>query len=147
MLTPRTEDNPLARFRDEFESLFDRFWAHWPTPFESSFGRGSFWGFDVDDRDNEIVITAEAPGFEADDFDVQISGNLLTISAEKRHESTGKRGDGHHAERRYASFRRTTTLPAGILADRVEAKYHNGVLELHLPKSEEIKPKRIPVKA
>jgi HSP20 family protein len=143
----RPEDNPVARLRDEFELILDRFVAHWPTPFESSLGRGSFWGFDVDDRGNEVVVTAEAPGFEADDFDVQISGNMLTITTERRHETKGKRGNGHQEERHYATFRRVANLPPGILADKVEAKYHNGVLELHVPKSEVAKAKRIPIKS
>lgn len=140
-----SKDRPLARFRDEFEALFDRLRSHWPTPFESSFGRTTFWDFEVEDRGDEVLVTAEAPGFEADDFDVQISGNMLTISAEKRHETKDKRSDGHH-ERHYASFRRVATLPSGILSDKIEAKYRNGVLELHVPKSEESKAKRIPVK-
>jgi HSP20 family protein len=146
MLASRTDESAIARLRDEFESLFDRFFNHWPTPFESTLGRESFWGFDMEDCGNEIVVRAEAPGFDASDFDCEISGNLLTIKAEKRHAFKGRR-NGHDEERHYATFRRIATLPPGILADKIEARYHNGVLEVRVPKSEETKAKRITVRS
>jgi HSP20 family protein len=139
-------DNSLTRLRGEFEALFDRFWREWPVPFDSAFSRGAFWGFDVEDRGNEVVVTAEAPGFEPDDFECEISGNLFTIKAEKRSER-GAGGNGQNQARSYASFRRSTTLPPGIAPDKVEAKYRHGVLEVHVPKTEQGRPKRIQVKA
>ncbi|MBI3463788.1 MAG: Hsp20/alpha crystallin family protein [Planctomycetes bacterium] len=150
-VTTRETSRPLASLRNEFDRLFDRFLSRWPAPVETTWSQGNwnwgrFWGFDVEDREREVVVRAEAPGFEAESFDVQISGNLLTIQAEKRHESKGRHGNGHHAERRYETFRRVTRLPAGILADKIEAKYHNGVLEIHVPKSQAARSQRVPVK-
>ncbi len=139
----RKKDQPIARLRDEFESLFDRFMSRWPAPFDAEYGFDTLWGLDVEDRDNEIFVRAEIPGFEADELDVQLGDRLLTIKAEKKTE--GKEGNGSAEE--YRSYHRSITLPEGIKAEGIEAKYRNGVLELHLPKSEEAKPKRIPVQA
>ena len=89
-------------------------------------------------------VKAEAPGFEAEDLEVSVSGNLLTIKADKKRETTEKKGDGSFEERH---LERVVTLPAGADPDKVEAKYHNGILEVHLAKTEDAKRKRIPVKA
>jgi HSP20 family protein len=141
----RRDADPISRLRSEFDTLFDLFTSHWPAPFHRGFG-SDFWGLELDDKENEVVIRAEAPGFEASDFDVHISGNTLVIQAEKKHELKEKRGDGAREEHGFAKFRRMIDLPAGIVPDNVDAKYHRGVLELHIAKSEEAKPKRISVK-
>jgi HSP20 family protein len=139
----RRKDQPIARLRDEFESLFDRFLSRLPAPFDAEYGLDTLWGLDVEDRDNEIFVRAEVPGFEANELDVQLGDRLLTIKAEKKTE--GKEGNGSAQE--YRSYQRSIALPEGINAEGVQAKYRNGVLELHLPKSEEAKPKRIPVQS
>jgi HSP20 family protein len=87
-------------------------------------------------------VKAEAPGFDASDLDVSVSGNLLTIKAEKKKESKEKKGE-YFEERR---FERAITLPSGADPDKVEATYHNGILEIHLAKTEDAQRKRIPVK-
>jgi len=129
----------LEQFRREFDVLFDRFFSDWPAPFEPEAAGVRMWDFDVSDSDNEVIVKAELPGFDDKDLDVQVNDNLLTIKAEKQ-----RKGDG---EREYRSFRRTITLPAGTNPDKAQASYHNGVLELHLPKTEQAKGKRIPVEA
>jgi len=141
-LAPRNEF-PLNRIRDEFDALCDRFLANWPAPFEG-WGREGGWGLDVEDTGNEVVVRADAPGFEAGDFDIQVSGNLLTLRAEQKKEAKEKESGSSYVERR---FQRSLTLPAGIDADKVEARYRNGVLELKLPKTAEAQAKRIEVKA
>src|SRR4051794_1308763 len=85
-LAPRNEF-PLNRIRDEFDALFDRYFTNWPAPFEG-------WGLDVEDVGNEVVVRAEAPGFEAGDFDIQISGNLLTLRAEQKKEEKEQKEKG-----------------------------------------------------
>ncbi len=98
-----------------------------------------------DDRENEYVLRAEFPGFEPNDFDVQISGNVLTLRAEHKEEGKTKGGDGNY--QRYGRFYESFTLPQGVLSDKVDAGYRNGVLEVHLPKNEECQAKRIEVKS
>jgi len=135
-LAPQTED-PVRRMRAEFDALFDRFFAGWPAPLtEEGWGHG--WGLDVKEEGKDVVVRADAPGFEAGDFDVQVANDVLTIKAERKEEKEG------HVERRLV---RSLTLPAGVLADKVEARYRNGVLELRLPRAEEAAGKRIEVKA
>jgi HSP20 family protein len=137
------EDHPLTRFRDEFDALFDRFLARWPAPFDPGFDLDRSWGFDMEENDREVVVRAEVPGFEAGDLDVQVSGQVLTIQAEKK-EGEGKEGNGRR--RSYRSYRRTLTLPPGADPAKIEARYHNGVLEVHVPRGDSTPGKRVPVK-
>jgi HSP20 family protein len=138
--------HPLAQLRDEFDSLFDRFLSRWAEPFGDLIP-SRFGGLDVEDGDQEMVVRAEVPGFEPGEVDVQVSGNVLTVKAEKKEEKKGKNGDGHYEERRYRTFHRSVTLPPGTEPDKIDARYKNGLLEVHVPKSEQAKGKRIPVKA
>jgi HSP20 family protein len=132
-LANRTE-HPLSLFRNEFDTLFDRFFGNWPA-----FDNWSGWGLDLNETDNEVMVAVDAPGFESSDFDIQVSGDTLKITAERK---SGKNGNGSYDRR----FQRSFTLPASVDAERVEAKYRNGVLELTLPKAEQSKWKKIPVK-
>ena len=136
--------HPLARFRDEMDSLFNQFFGNWPAALEKTFGRDRFWAMDFDETEKEFIVKAEAPGFDASDLDVGVSGNLLTIKAEKKKESKEKKGHEYFEERR---MERAITLPSGADPDKVEATYRNGILELHLAKTEDAKRKRITVKA
>src|SRR5437588_9053360 len=83
-LAPR-EEGPFGLMRRELDSLFDRMFAGWPAPGD--------WGLRVEDGDKEHVVRAEAPGFEAGDFDVQVSGDVLHVRAERK--ADGKDGSGH----------------------------------------------------
>lgn len=132
----------LSEMHRELDSLFGRYFGD----LLSLSGRDSplmNWGFDVDDRENEMVVSADAPGFEPDDFDVQIVGDSLVVKAEHKEEE--KKGNGHHYRR--GSLYRRVALPPGVEADQIQARYHNGVLEVHVPKGEQAKGKRIAIKA
>ena len=132
----------LTQMRRELDSLFDRFFSGWPTLAGNDWPITG-WGFDVDDTGKEIVVHAEAPGFEPDDFNVEIVGDNLILKAERKEED--KTGNGYHfrQERLY----RTVPLPHGVEGEKIEARYHNGVLEVRIPKGEEAKGKRITVKS
>jgi HSP20 family protein len=143
MTSPR--EHLLRQLRDEFDSLFDRFFGGWSTPFAADRRHlPRFWDFDLEDAGDHVVVRAEAPGFENDDFDVQVNGNQLTIRAEKKHEEKDKCNGHSYAERR---LHRSVTLPAGADTEKVEATYRNGVLEIQLPKSPEARGKRNTVKS
>ena len=137
-------DFPLSRLRNEFDALFDNFFGRWPSLHPSEWGMQPVWGFDIDDTGKEIVVRAEAPGFEPNDFDIRITGNTLTIQAEKKQESKEKKGETFFSQRR---LQRSITLPADVEADNVNCSYKNGILELHLPRTQKAEPKRIEVKA
>jgi HSP20 family protein len=136
--------HPMTRFRDEMDSLFNQFFGNWPAALERTFGRDRFWAMDFDETEKEFIVKAEAPGFDAGDLDVSVSGNMLTIKAEKKKESKEKKGREYFEERR---FERSITLPSGADPDKVEATYHNGILEIHLAKTEDAQRKKIAVKA
>jgi HSP20 family protein len=125
---------PFGLLRREFDTLFDRFFADWP-----GFG-DSGWGFELEDAGKELVVRADAPGFEPDDFDVQLSGDVLRVRAERKQES---KEEGE----RYRRFERAVTLPGGVDPAKVEAHYRNGVLELRLAKTPEAVGRRIEVKS
>ncbi|HXG12979.1 MAG TPA: Hsp20/alpha crystallin family protein [Gemmataceae bacterium] len=141
-LVTRRGRHPLDQIREEFDTLFDRFFGRWPSPFVGWDVPG--WGLDVEDTGSEVVVRADAPGFEPNEFDVQVVGNVLTIRAEHKQEA-GEKGKERYsfAERR---LHRRVTLPEGTDPDKVEARYRNGVLELRLAKRPETQPKRIEVK-
>src|SRR5205823_12857255 len=102
---------------------------------------------ELQESDRDILVRAEAPGFEPKDFDIQVHGNVLTIRAEHRQESEEKQGEGRTWEQHYGRMHRSIMLPATVDPEKVEAHYRNGILELRLPRTEEAQRKRIEVKA
>lgn len=131
----------LSRIRDEFDRMLERFSREWPS-FEN--GDGWRWGLEVEDEDDAVIVRAEAPGFEAGDFDVQVSDDRLVLRAAKKAETKGK--EGKTTEYREQKCYESITLPAGIDKGKVDAKYHNGVLTVTLPKTAEGKAKKVAVK-
>ncbi len=132
----------LTQMRRELDSLFDRFFSGWPTLAGGDLPVTG-WGFDVDDTGKDLVVHAEAPGFEPNDFDVEIVGDNLVLKADRKEEDKSGNGYRFRQERLY----RTVALPRGVEADKIDARYHNGVLEVRIPKGEEAQGKRITVKA
>jgi HSP20 family protein len=128
-------ESVMDMFRQEIGSLFDRFFRGWMSPF----GQEREWGFDMEEADKEIVIRADMPGFEQNEMDVRLENDVLTIKAEKE-----EKGDGQRSHR---SFYRSVTLPSGIDADKAQATYRNGVLELRFPKPEGARGKRIQIQS
>jgi HSP20 family protein len=101
---------------------------------------------DVVESDDEFIVKASLPGINPDDLEITFNDHNLTIKGEVTEEEELDDAHYHLRERRYGSFTRSIKLPSGIEADKIEAKYDSGVLELHLPKVEEVKPKKITIK-
>jgi HSP20 family protein len=131
----------LSRMRDEFDRLFERLSRQWPSLWE---GAGWRWGLEVEDKEDAIVVKAEAPGFEPGDFDLQVSDNRLVLRASKKVET---KEEGKTREYREQECYQSITLPPGIDKNKVDAKYHNGILTVTLAKTSEAKPKQIAVKS
>jgi HSP20 family protein len=143
----RTDLDPLQAFRNEMERMFDQFRRGFGLPASRrGFETEPFWrgegGFglavpavDVAEDEKAYHITAELPGLSEKDIEVELSGDMLTISGEKRDEREEKEKSHHFSERRYGSFRRSFALPQGVDRDKVEATFKNGVLSLTLPKT------------
>lgn len=137
-LMPRGE-YPLGGLRTGLEEMFDRVFGRWPVMLEGGWMDG--YGLDIEETEQSILVRADAPGFEPEDFNVQLLGNALKITAE--HKSAGK-VNGPVVERK---LQRVLTLPAGVDPEKVEANYRQGVLELRLPRLESAKARKIEVKA
>ena len=128
-------EHPLERLQRDFDTLFSRLWGGWLAPSPRDVESLRVWDFDVNENDKEMVVRAEMPGFEENEIEVQLNNDMLTIKAEKE-----QKGDG---QQEYRSFFRSVTLPPGADADKAEATYRNGVLELHIPRREEAQSRRI----
>lgn len=103
--------------------------------------------FDVHENEESYIVNADVPGFTTDDIDIRLHDDVLTITAENNveNEKTNDKGNILVQERRYGKFSRSLRFPAHVNADAVEADYNHGVLTLHIPKAEEVKPRRIAV--
>jgi len=143
-LMPRLEARPFALMRRELDTLFDRLFGNWPLLDTPNLLDYPVWGLTMEETDKEVVVRAEAPGFEVGDFEVQLTGEMLLITAAHK-PVKGKEGNGKE-EVRTAEMKRYVTVPPGIDAAKVEAFYRNGVLEVHLPKTAEAAGRRIEVK-
>ena len=135
----------MLSLRREMDRLFDNTFfspgASWTQP--------TAWdlALDVTENNDEIVVKASIPGINPDDLEVTYTENTLTIKGEVKAEEEKEDSKYHLRERRYGSFVRSLSLPVGVKAEAIQANYDAGVLTLHLPKSEEVKPQRIAVKA
>lgn len=101
---------------------------------------------DISETEAEYQIKAELPEVKKEDVKVTVEDGVLTIQGERRHEAEEKGKKFHRVERSYGSFVRSFTLPDHVDDAKVKAEYKDGVLHLHLPKSEKAKPKAIDVK-
>ena len=101
---------------------------------------------DISETDGEYQIKAEIPDVKKEDVKVTVEDGVLTIQGERKHEKEEKGKKYHRIERSYGSFVRTFSLPDVIDDEKVKAEFKDGVLNLHLPKSEKAKPKAIEVK-
>jgi HSP20 family protein len=143
----RTVRNPIARrLNDDIDTMFEGFFRPLRWLDEEPAGEGLAPRLDVVERNNDFVVTAELPGIKKDDIDVSVENGVLTITAESRSETEEKEGDRViRQERRYGKYLRSLRLGKAVDEKKVKASYKDGILELTLPKAEEVKPKRITV--
>lgn len=128
----------VPELRRRFDNLFD-----------SLIGREvkGEWvpAIDVSETPDEILVKADIPGIEQKDLSITLSGENLIIKGERKSETEEKTKHSHRIERRYGSFERMIKMPVAVDAGKIKAKYENGVLEVHLPKKAEVKPKEIKI--
>lgn len=134
---------PLESLREEMEGLLSRTFGEdvglWPSERICP-------SLDLAETDRAVEVRLDIPGMEAKDIDIQVNGNLLTISGERKEEREEKGKTYHRVERRVGSFSRTVTMPCPVKEDAVDAQYKGGILTVKLPKTEEAKSKKITVK-
>ena len=140
------EWRPFEGLRREVDRLFEDFQlGTWRSPFGRGafdvqpFWRGDLWSrapaVDIVDKESAYELSAELPGMDENNIDVKFSDGTLTIKGEKRDEREEKKKNFYLAERRYGSFQRSFSIPAGVDADRIEASFKNGVLTVTFPKT------------
>ena len=147
---------PIETLRTEIDRLFDNFGrGFWSSPFRSLADFEPRWpstaqfAVDVAESDKAYEITAELPGMDEKNIEVQVVNGGLTIKGEKKDEKEEKKKDYYVTERRYGSFERYFRMPDGVDTDKIEANFQKGVLTVTLPKKAEAQQpaKKIDVKA
>ena len=149
--------NPYDPF-DEMDQTMNRMMDRMRTLMRSRFGSGdeeagpSFdanpLAIDMTSDENNIVVRTAIPGFKAEDVNIDVRGNVLTISAETRteNENKGEKDNWHMREMRYGKFARSVRLPETVKMDQAEASLEDGVLTVTLPKTKESPAQKISVK-
>jgi len=141
--------SPFYSLQKEINRIFDSFFNEISSDrFLSETGSAFMPNIDIKEKDKEIVVTAELPGMDAEDIEINISDDVLTLRGEKKEEKEEKEGNYYRRECSYGSFHRDIPLPVEIDPDKVEAEFKRGVLKVRLPKKPESerKAKRIQVK-
>jgi HSP20 family protein len=100
---------------------------------------------DVIEDQEKIVVKVELPGLKREDIDIEMTGDTLTIKGDRKLEDEEKRKDYVRVERAYGQFQRSFTIGVPVKASEVKAGYKDGILEVTIPKAEEIKPKKVEV--
>ena len=134
----------MMTLREAMDRLFDDAFTR---PVNLRDGGWSAPAVDMYQTDDEVVVSVALPGFKADDVQINVTGEVLTIRGELKHEDEKKDKAWHMREQRWGSFERSISLPTEVTADQAVADFENGILTITLPKAEEVKPKTINVKA
>jgi HSP20 family protein len=159
---PRTQltEFPLAsRFTplDEVERLFDRLmprswmrpmtwnWPLWGNNIEEQFQNIRVPQMDVIDRDKEILIRVEVPGVEKKEIDISVTDNALSIKGNTRREVSEEKDDYYRCEISQGNFSRSITLPSGVDSSKISASLKDGVLEVNLPKTEDVQRRSVEI--
>jgi len=135
----------LQNVHDEMNRLFENFFTRGNgeievLPFE--------WKpvCNLKEDDESYTLEAEIPGLKKEDIKISLQNDVLTISGERNEEKEKKDKHSHLVERRYGSFCRSFTLPVGVVEDKIDAAYKDGILKVVLPKTEVAKVKEIAIK-
>jgi HSP20 family protein len=134
----------LDTLQGEMNRLFSSFFDT-PTPGNGTTVRRWIPAMDLVETDDHFVLKADLPGMQESDVNIVFENNVLTISGERRAEHEAKKDGYYRLERTMGSFSRSLTLPEGIDANAVSAKFDHGVLEIRIPKPAEAKPRRIQI--
>jgi HSP20 family protein len=136
----------LTSLRQAMDRLFEDSFVR-PSRGVAALGEVAAPALDVYQTPTEIVVKAALPGLKPEDVNIDITGETLEIKGERKAEQEIKKEDYLYQERRYGAYSRSVVLPSGLKTDKAEATMEDGILTLTIPKVEEVKPKKISVKA
>jgi len=142
------EPREIKRLRDLFEDFFDfELMPESRRLIRRRLAEGEVWSplVDIVDKKDNILVKAELPGIDKKDVKISIGENSLTIRGEKKEEKEVKKEDYYCCERAFGAYSRTIDLPVEVDKNKAKATFKNGILEITLPKKEEVKPKEIEI--
>lgn len=151
---PRQDVSLFDELDRAFDRLMHRGWrAGWMHPFREMWPEWNALGafmetgprVDMIDHEHEILVRAEVPGVAREDLELELAGRMLTLSGERREEKTAGEGTYFQSEIVHGTFSRTIALPEEVDLERVRADFRDGILEIHLPKTQQTARRRIAV--
>ncbi|HNC08178.1 MAG TPA: Hsp20/alpha crystallin family protein, partial [Anaerolineales bacterium] len=125
----------MMTLREAMDRLFDDAFTR---PLSLSGNNWSIPAVDMYQTDNEVVVKAALPGIKADEVQINVTGEILTLKGETKQENETKEKAYHIREQRWGTFERSIVLPTEVVADKAKADFENGVLTITLPKAEEV---------
>lgn len=148
--TPVPRSASIEQLRADVNNILD-FWSS-PSPALEAIWRAAPLGdekpsIDIEETDEEIIVTAELPGLDKDKVSVEVVGDRLALRGERKRETEERKDGYHYSERSYGAFTRTVALPSEVDAAKANGKYKDGLLRITLPKTARSKAKRIAVAA
>ena len=136
----------MVTLRDAMDRLFDEAFTR-PWGLTDGGRLGLAPSVDMFETENDVVVKASLPGMKADDVEINVTGEMLTIKGETQEKGEVKEKSYHIREQRWGSFERSVPMPTSVVSDKAKAEFEDGILTVTLPKAEEVKPKTITVKA
>ncbi|MDQ3879883.1 MAG: Hsp20/alpha crystallin family protein [Chloroflexota bacterium] len=147
-MTGLTRYNPLGEavsLRQAMDRLFEDSFV---SPLSWRTLAGQSWpAIDVHETPEEVVVTAALPGLKPEDVEITMTGQTLSLRGEFKADEKVEQGRSIYQERRFGTFQRQIELPVRVQGERAEAVYENGLLTLHIPKADEVKPRQIQITA
>ena len=145
LLTPRR----FIELEDEMNRMMEESLRSWPFPvsWRRMPGESEAWAPSVDifEKSDSYILRFELPGIKPEEVDISMSGDTLMVRGERKPPEGISEEEWQASEMCYGPFSRSVTFPMDVNADKIEASFDNGILEIHLPKAEEVKPKQIKV--
>ncbi len=134
--------NRLGLFTGGFDRIFEDFFRLTPwTDSEQSWAPRA----DIHETENDYLVQLDLPGLDKKDVKIKVEDNYLVISGERKSEHETNDENYHRLERITGTFSRSFQLHQDVAADKIKANFKNGVLEVRIPKTEEVKPKQIAI--
>ncbi|WP_409479505.1 Hsp20/alpha crystallin family protein [Pseudobdellovibrio sp. HCB154] len=126
----------------------DRMFDHFATPGLPVYDEREFApASELTEEENHYMLSMDLPGMKKEDIKIEVADGTLVISGERKHEKRTDANQVHRFEKSYGTFKRSFVLPNTISADKVEARYEDGVLELYLPKTEVASARKIEIQS
>ena len=142
---PFKDWNPVREL-DEFQNRLSTFFGG--PAWRSKEGNFGSWApaVDIIEDDKEFLVKADLPEVKKEDLHINVENGMLTIHGERKFEREDKKKRYHRTERSFGSFTRSFSLPDGSDSTKIRAEFKDGLLQVHIPKSETARPKQIEVK-